>query len=159
MTSFSDDFQNRGQQPGGIVLEFRSCPVDAEAAKTFNIPEDEKMVLLKRLRLANHKPVAIETAYLPVRYFADLEQENLAGRSLYQLMKEKYGILPTRAIQQITAAACPQAEADLLHIPPKSPALHIYRTTFDQSDRIVEIVESYYRGDNYVFHAELKAED
>ncbi|MCX6066616.1 MAG: GntR family transcriptional regulator [Chloroflexi bacterium] len=159
LTSFSDDIQNRGQRPGGTVLEMRACLMDAETSKAFNIPVGEKMVFLKRLRLADHEPMAIETAYLPARYFADIELENLEGRSLYQLMREKYGISPTRAIQKITAAACPQAEAGILHIPRKSPALHIFRTTYDQTDRIVEIVESYYRGDKYIFQAELRVEN
>jgi GntR family transcriptional regulator len=158
LTSFSEDMQRRGQRPGGIVLELLTIPASADVAQKFNISEEENIILLKRLRLTNNEPMAVETAHLPARYFPGLEKENLNGQSLYQLMREKYDVTPTRAVQQITAAVCPSVEGDLLHIPKKSPVLHIYRTTFDQSERLVELVESYYRGDKYVFQAELVVE-
>ncbi len=158
LTSFTEDTERRGQRPGGIVLKLRTIQANTEMAKKLNIPEEEKIILLRRLRLTDNEPMAVETAYLPTRYFPGLEEEELGGRSLYQLMREKYGLVPTRAIQQITAVPCPSTEAGLLGIAKKSPVLHIYRTTFDQSECVIEEVESYYRGDKYIFQAELAVE-
>jgi GntR family transcriptional regulator len=158
LTSFTQDMQGRGQRPGGVVLDLQTVPAEPELASRLNIGSTENIILLRRLRLANDEPLAVETAYLPVRYFEGLQSENLEGQSLYKIMRERFGIVPSRAIQRIMASACPDPEARLLYVPKKSPVLHIFRTTYDQSERVVESVESFYRGDKYVFQAELAVE-
>jgi GntR family transcriptional regulator len=159
LTSFTQDMQRRGQRPGGAVLALQQIPAESDLASKLSISPREKIILVKRLRLANDEPIAVETAHLPARYFDGLQNENLEGRSLYKIMRERFGIVPTRAVQQISASACPDHEADLLYIPKKSPILHIFRTTYDQNERVVESVESFYRGDKYVFQAELVVEE
>jgi GntR family transcriptional regulator len=81
---------------------------------------------------------------------------DLQDQSLYALLTDRFGIKPSRAEQSMTAIACPASEAKLLGVKAHSPILHIVRTTFDQHDRPFEYVESFYRGDKYTFHAELK---
>lgn len=158
LTSFTQDMQGRGQRPGGSVLSIQTIPAEPGLAQRLCIEPAERIILLRRLRMANDEPMAVETAHLPVRYFDGLQNEDLEGRSLYKIMRDRFGVVPTRAVQQMTAAACPDEEARLLSIPRKSPVLHIFRTTYDQSDRVVESVESFYRGDKYVFQAELAVE-
>jgi GntR family transcriptional regulator, N-acetylglucosamine utilization regulator len=159
LTSFTQDMQRRGQRPGAVVLSVQKIAAGSELATKLGIIVGETIILLKRLRLANDEPLAVETAHLPSRYFDGLEDEDLEGRSLYKLMRERFGIVPTRAVQKISAGACPDHEAELLYIPKKSPVLHIFRTTYDQAERVVEAVESFYRGDKYVFQAELVVEE
>ncbi len=65
--------------------------------------EGEHAFLLKRLRLADQEPVAVETAYLPCRICPGLLQEDLAGNSLYTLLAEKYNRVPTWADAEIEA--------------------------------------------------------
>jgi DNA-binding GntR family transcriptional regulator len=115
----------------------------------------DQVILLKRLRLADGEPVAVETDYLPAALCHGLLKEKLAGRSLYDVLTKNYNIVPTRAEQEIEAMACPAAEAKLLNIHKGSPVLHIHRTTFNRDGRPFEQVESFYRGDKYIFHAEL----
>ncbi len=111
--------------------------------------------MLKRLRLADGEPVAIETAYLPEHCCPGILKENLAIRSLYDTLTKKYGLKPVRAMQQMEAIACPAAEARLLGTHRGAPVLHIHRTTYDREGRPFELVESFYRGDRYTFYAEL----
>ncbi len=158
LTSFTEDMQRRGQRPNGKVLDFRVIPANSELADKLNIAKNDLVILLSRLRLANNEPMAVESSYLPQQYFAGIENENFEGQSLYKLLRDKFGVVLTRAIQNISAAACPKREATLLSIPNKSPVLRIFRTTFDESERVIEYVESFYRGDKYVFQAELMVE-
>jgi GntR family transcriptional regulator len=87
---------------------------------------------------------------------AALLKQDLNDQSLYALLTRLFDITPMRAEQSMTAIACPGEEAQLLGIKAHSPVLHILRTTFDQNDTPFEYVESFYRGDKYTFHAELK---
>jgi len=70
--------------------------------------------VLKRLRLADQLPVAVETSYLNYDLCKDLMREELSGKSLYHLLATRLNIVPTRARQQLEAIPCPPAEARLL---------------------------------------------
>ena len=99
--------------------------------------------------------MAVEISHLPKDLFPSFNADDLAGGSLYMYLTEKFNIIPTTAHQDMEAIACPQPQARLLGISKGGPVLHIYRATFDQSHRPFEQVESFYRGDRYVFQAEL----
>jgi GntR family transcriptional regulator len=156
LTGFTQDMKVRGQRPGSMVLEALVVRATASVAHRLQLDAaNRQVVLLKRLRTANGEPVAVETAYLNERLCRGLAQEDLGDRSLYALLTERYGIVPTRAEQQLEAVACPPSEAKLLNVRKGSPVLHLHRTTFSQHHQPFETVESFYRGDKYVFYAEL----
>ncbi len=159
LTSFTQDMLARGQRPGALVLRQAVLRAPANIAHLLQLDASRRrVILLRRLRLANDEPVALETAYLSEHLFPQLVQENLNNRSLYSLLSERFGVVPTRAEQQMTATACPAPEARLLRIRPGSPVLHLRRVTYAQDDQPFEVVESFYRGDKYVFYAELRVE-
>jgi GntR family transcriptional regulator, N-acetylglucosamine utilization regulator len=85
-----------------------------------------------------------------------LLEESLEDRSLYKLLRQKYGIRPVRALQQWQAVPCPGEDAKLLEVKKGSPVLQIQRTTFDSEGHAFEYLESFFRGDRYVFQAELR---
>lgn len=157
LTSFTQDIQARGKRPGAQVLQFETIPAPAPVARLLRLRAEEPVILLKRLRLTDGEPMAVETTHLPLALCPDLVHETLANASLYELLSRKFHVIPFRAEQQMSAAGCPPAEARLLRVPKGSPVLHIYRTTFTEAGVPFEQVESYYRGDKYVFNAELYA--
>lgn len=157
LTGFTQDMQARGQQPGSVVLQLAVTRTTAAIAHRLRLDANHRtVVLIQRLRTANGEPVAIETAYLNEKLCRGITNENLSNQSLYSLLTQKYDVAPTRAEQQLEAVACSAAEAKLLGIRKGSPVLHLHRTTFSQHDQPFETVESYYRGDKYVFYAELR---
>ncbi|MCX7938213.1 MAG: GntR family transcriptional regulator [Thermoflexales bacterium] len=159
LTSFTQDMLARGQKPGAVVLEHTVMMAPVDVAHDLHLDaEHRRVILLRRLRLANEQPVAVETAYLSEHMCPQLVAENLNHRSLYALLSERFGIVPTRAVQQMTATACPPTEARLLQIKPGNPVLHLRRVTYSQDGCPFEVVESFYRGDKYVFYAELRVE-
>jgi GntR family transcriptional regulator len=102
--------------------------------------------------------MALETVHLPEALFPGIIGESLEDRSLYALLRQKYGIRPGRALQQWQAVACPPADAKLLDLDKGAPVLQINRTTYDQHGRPFEYLESFFRGDKYVYYAELQNE-
>jgi GntR family transcriptional regulator len=158
LTGFSQDMSARGQRPGSRVLHSAVIPAPAAISGKLKIAPGEEVIVLRRLRLADGEPVAIETTHLRSRLCPGLLSEPLDNQSLYHILSEKHGINPTRAEQQMEAIACPEAEARLLLLKRNSPVLHIYRTTYGLDDTPFEWVESFYRGDKYIFYVELRGE-
>jgi GntR family transcriptional regulator, N-acetylglucosamine utilization regulator len=155
LVGFSEDMLARGQKPGAHVLQFESATAPPHVARALELGAWEEIIILKRLRLANGRPMAVETVHIPKRVCPGLLQEDLEDRSFYQLLKKKYGISPVRAAQQWQAVACPTPDAKLLGIRRGSPVLRIQRTTFEREGHPFEHLESFFRGDRYIFYAEL----
>jgi GntR family transcriptional regulator len=159
LVGFSEDMTARGQRPGAKVLNFEAATASLAVAQSLHLSAGEGILVLKRLRLANSRPMALETVHVPEKLFPGLMDENLEDRSLYQLLRQKYGVRPARALQQWQAVPCPAADAKILDVRRGSPVLQIQRTTFDPQGRPFEYLESFFRGDRYVFQAELRNQD
>ncbi len=159
LVGFSEDMLARGQRPGARVVRFESSTASLAVAQSLHLSAGEEIIVLERLRLANGRPMALETVHLPEQLFPGLLEESLEDRSLYQLLRQKYGIRPDRALQQWQAVPCPSSDAKLLEVRKGSPVLQIQRTTFDAEGRPFEYLESFFRGDRYVFQAELRNQD
>ena len=157
LTGFTQDMLARGKQPGSRLLQSEVTAAPVSAARALGIEPGEEALLVRRLRLADGAPMAVETSFLILPVCLGLLGEDLSTQSLYDLLARKLNIIPSRARQQIEAVACPKPEAALLGIPKGTPVLHIQRTTFAQSGNPFEMAESYYRGDRYIFFADLFA--
>lgn len=157
LTGFTQDMRARGLKPSSRVLEQAVIEATAMTIKRLVIPADERIILIKRLRLADDEPMGIDIVSFPYSRFSGLLEEDLAGNSLYDLLQTRYNTIPTRSEMALSATACLPEYARYLEIPRASPVLQIERTTFDQNDRPFEQVMAYYRGDRYIFNTELSA--
>lgn len=150
--SFSADIKARGMLPGSKILKFEEVTPNAEVRERLHLSENEHVYLLKRLRLANNEPVAVETAHLPYRRFPDLFSKVQNDKSLYTALAENYQSVPTWADAEIEARSATKEEAALLSIDVGTPVLAAQRVTFTANYDIVETVLSVYRGDRFTFY-------
>ncbi|MGS2619984.1 GntR family transcriptional regulator [Micromonospora sp. LZ34] len=155
LTSFSEDMQRRGMQPGGRVVSFRAKFAGAEVGHQLNISPRAQVWSVRRLRTADGEPMAIEQAYLPHALLPDLSPANLTNRSLYDHLRD-VGIKVGIATQSIEPTVTSEEESELLGVPVLSPAFLFERTTRDRNDTLIEFVRSIYRGDRYRLLAELR---
>lgn len=157
LNSFTEEMWARGKQAGAQILRLEEIPAKPLVAGMLAIQIEQKVILVERLRLTDGEPVAIEASHLWFDGCQALLRENLTG-SIYRLLREHFGLVPTRALEEIEAGACGTQEARLLHIAHSKPVLMIRRQTFDQQGRPFEYVESVYRADKYLLSVELLAE-
>jgi len=151
LMSFSEEMLQLGLIPSSKILFNNIVQADVKIASKLYIPPGSDLLFIKRLRLANDSPVAIERVYLPKYIFPDLTIEHLSTGSLYSLLNDKYDIVVAQAKQQISATVVNEDEAKLLQIPAFSPALLVERTVSDEQGRKIELAKSLYRADKYRF--------
>src|SRR5438876_9420722 len=65
LTSFSDDMRRRGMTPGSRTLELTSTLARARLAHRLGVPPEARLFRVKRLRLADSMPMAMEILHLP----------------------------------------------------------------------------------------------
>lgn len=150
--SFSDDIRGRGLRPSSRVLLFKEVYPDLAVRERLQIGEGKLAIILKRLRLADEEPVALETAWLPSALCPGILEKDLASQSLFAVLREHYGISPTWADAEIEARASNRQEAAILMAKSGTPILEARRTTFAANFDVIECVDSVYRGDRFSFY-------
>jgi GntR family transcriptional regulator len=155
LTSFSEDMRRRGMVPGSRTIELRETHAGAAVGRALNISPDARVVLIRRLRLADGEPMALETLHVPAELVPGLKHEQLEDSSFYELLEKDYGVVIASGMQSIEPTVTNDEESALLRVPLHSPAFLFERTSRTMDGEIVEFVRSLYRGDRYRLVAEL----
>jgi GntR family transcriptional regulator len=157
MTSFTEDMRRRGMQPGSRTLSLEVVPAGARLGRFLHVSPSEPIVVAKRLRLADRETMAIETLHVREAVVPGLAQRDLDGKSFYELLRERYGVVIAGGVQTIEPTVTNEEESAALGVPLHSPAFLFERVTHSESDEIVEFVHSVYRGDRYRLVTDLNA--
>src|SRR6187397_2203216 len=157
MTSFTEDMRRRGMQPGSKTLGLEVVPAGARLGRFLHVSPSEPIVVAKRLRLADSETMAIETLHVREALVPGLSAADLDGRSFYDLLRSRFGIVISGGMQTIEPTVTNEEESEALGIPLHSPAFLFERVTRSEQGEIVEFVHSIYRGDRYRLVTDLNA--
>jgi GntR family transcriptional regulator len=148
LTSFSEEMQALGLKSSAVLLGSQVVPAAAETAVRLGIEPGDAVVAIRRVRLGDDKPMAIQLSSLPAARFPGLEQAELGEGSLYDHLARVYGVVPERAEEVFRVGQVRGENAQLLQVRSGSCVFLAERTTFDLG-RPYEYVESVLRGDRY----------
>ena len=148
-SSFTEYVTRRGRRPSSRIIEQELIEADESLQSLLKLQRDEKVLRLVRVRLADDTPLALQFAYLPHRVCPGLENEDLASRSLYSMLREKYAVYPTWTEPQICATAASETEAELLELEPGAPVLVVNALTYTETFELIEQIRNVYRGTDF----------
>ena len=104
---------------------------------------------MKRLRLGNTEPFAIETCFLDGRRFGGLLEDHLERRSLYQTLEDEYDIQLAYADEEVDATSADVRSAELLAVPRGAPLLRIRQLLYCKAARPIVYAFALYRSDRH----------
>ncbi len=149
LTSFSEEVRRLGFSPGSRLLKAAEIPASPQIAEALCIDPANAVFMVKRLRLGDGEPMAVQTAYLPASMFPGLLEQNLTA-SLYGVLKTVYGVIVESATEVYYPVLLSGSQAKQLGIAPDKPlGLQAERRSDDANGRRVEFVRSILRGDRY----------
>jgi GntR family transcriptional regulator len=156
LTSFSEDMINRGLKPGQIILEFGFTLPPPQVKKHLELPSGQQVLRIKRLRTGNDTPIGIQDSYLALQPGQEITREEIEKcGSIYTILQEKFGILPSEADETLEVTLASAEEGSLLEVPEGSPLLLSERILWTQNRKAVEFVKILYRGDRYKYTVRL----
>jgi GntR family transcriptional regulator len=138
------------------VVEFRVRLAGALRAARFDMPAHQSVVQITRVRIVDGEPIAIEQLELPKHLVPGLAPGDMESGNFYQLLRDRYAIDVTTAVQTLEPAVANPYQADLLDVPVYFPVLSVERTTADALGRTVEFARSVYRSDRYRITTRLR---
>lgn len=149
LLSFTEDIQRRGHAPSSRILKLKRVPATQVVATLLQVGAGEAVVLLRRLRLADGTPMAVQSSYLPETLVPGLADETEPIESLYRYLDVHYRIVPARATESYEPVKLGGASAALLGVARGGPAFSVERIMRDQRNQLVEYTVSVLRGDHY----------
>lgn len=155
ISGFTEDMRKRGKTPQSRVLFCGTLKADKRTASRLGIALGEAYVCVKRLRLADEVPMAVETSCLRYDLCSRVLDYDLEQNSLYQILTSVVGLSLKNGNQYIEAGLTNEAQAVLLGVPTGSAALLIERHVLTETGVPVEVAHSVYRGDLYSFYVEF----
>ena len=155
LASFSDDMRARGLTPGSRTIEFRTIPAGARLGRILHVSPSEPVLVVKRLRLADGEPMAVELLYVRSSLVPGLTSADLETYSYYDLLASRYDVAIAGGIQTVEPTVTNEEESQSLGVPLHSPALHFERVMRSSQGDIVEYTSSTYRGDRYGLVTEI----
>ena len=155
LTSFTEDMLSRGMKPSSKLISFKKIIPEKDIASELQLNEDEEVFVVKRIRYADDKPMAIERSYLPVKLVPELDLATIEG-SLYSYIEQDKRLVISHATQCMEAVLVKKEDAELLQVYMPSAVLMIERISYLTKGIPFEIVRSAYRADRYKFISEIR---
>nr|WP_202412388.1 GntR family transcriptional regulator [Halobacillus litoralis] len=155
LKGFAEEVLERGQVPRSKLIraEFKSNLHHEKSM--LEVKDDEPILLIERIRLADEVPVALERTCWPKEIGEILMKHNLDEARYYEIL-ENYNIYLNRASEKIAAINATIDEADALGIRGGEALLEMTRLSFGVNERPIEYTKTKYRNDQYHYSLELK---
>ncbi|MBM7539903.1 GntR family transcriptional regulator [Amphibacillus cookii] len=157
LTSFSEDMKKRNLNPSNQLISIQLINNIPLINDRLNLNTDDFIYEIKRLRLANEEPIALETIYTPEKIVGEIDQAHVT-KSFYDYIENQLNLKIKHGIQTIEAALANKDEIKYLNIKKGDPILLMQRTSFliGQEGTPIEYVKSAYRADKYKFNMQMK---
>lgn len=147
--SFTEQMLSLGKTPETKILELTVIEANKYLAGQLGVSLGEKLLKLKRLRLADEQPMMLERSYLPAKKFLTLSKQLLEKKPLYDLFSQEFNQTIRMANEEFFATIAKSKDAKQLQILEGAPVLSLIRTTFNTENEIIEFTLSVARADQF----------
>ncbi|WP_193708319.1 GntR family transcriptional regulator [Alkalibaculum sporogenes] len=154
--SFSDELLQQGYQIDMLVDKIEEV-FHPSIADILEIPHDQSIICVSRVRLANDEPIAYQSSYVDSRILS-IEQANRIheNASFYKTLKE-FKIFPTWVNENYSVKQVNDSRiAKLMNIKKNHDTFFVKRIAFDELDKVIEYAETHFNKDWYSVTVNIK---
>lgn len=149
LISFTEDMTRRGMKPTSRVLESVLINASPTLARILQVELDQELAFLRRLRLADDRPMAIQSNYIVHRFCPGILQHDFEVQGLFSALRGEYHLKLVDTSTTVESALASEEEAELLQVASPASLLVTEQITFMENGRPIEFVHTAYRGDRY----------
>jgi GntR family transcriptional regulator len=155
--TFSQEMRRAGRVPSSRLLARGVRPATSSEAATLGVPPRQSIVYIRRLRLADDEPIALESTVLVGTTAEAVMDADLTSGSLHEALG-RGGFTLYRGTGTISAAVATAEDAHLLGIGAGDPLLVERRVIADGHGRRIEATESRYVAGRYGLDVQFDVE-
>ena len=155
LQSFSEMARSRGLAPSAKVLSTAVRPATIDEATKLRMAPAAPVFAVDRLRSMDSTPVCVDKVVMPEHLVHPLVDLDLTDRSLYVELKERCGIEIQRSAYSVQAVPADDVLTWHLGLAPGAPVLVGREVAYTAEGTAVLVGVNHYRGDAYIFEADL----
>lgn len=153
LMGFQEAVAEAGFRPGASILE--NGMTNRHDKEVHEVLGERAVWQLKRVRLADDTPIAIEHAFYPPDIGLELSHRDLISIKMYQVFEEELGLEIGEAVQTIGARLSSDEDEKALDLSGTSALVEMNRVTRSTDGRPLELLRSVYRPDFFQFSINL----
>jgi GntR family transcriptional regulator len=146
LAGFSEQLRRHGMVAGARVLAAGPVKAGQAAAAALELAVGDPVLEVRRIRLADGRPMVLERSLFPAALFAGMLDCRLDG-SLYELLADKFGQRPHRARESFEPVLAGVRDAEALEVAEGAPLMLVERTAYSPSGLPLEYARDLFRGD------------
>lgn len=153
--SFTNKTLSLGKKPTTKVLEFKTITADELPdfiSKKLNTETEEKIIVAKRIRYADLKPVILECHYFRDKLFESSLTEDEVAISVYDAITKNHSITLSRMEEYIRSCIISGEKRELFESEADLPGFLMYFMPYTPDNEALYFAEVLYRGDIFEFH-------
>src|ERR1700729_1425922 len=147
LSGFVEDMHALGRKPTARVISKEVVTADTIVASHLALTKGERVVRIRRVRLADGVPLSFDETFLPLEIGKKIITNNLKVEPIFSLLERKYDVPLIEAEYKLDAVAAENEVARALKVKPGSPIFRIERTSYSTGSRPIDYERLYYRGD------------
>jgi GntR family transcriptional regulator len=147
LSGFVEDMRAVGRKPTARVLGKEIVTADTTVASHLALTKGERVVRIRRVRLADGVPISFDETYLPLEIGKKIITNNLKVEPIFSLLERKYDVPLLEAEYKLEAVAAEADVAAALRVKQGCPIFRIERTSYSTGNRPVDYEKLHYRGD------------
>jgi GntR family transcriptional regulator len=151
---FTDSITELGLRPSTQLISVHQEEANDYISECLQIAPGSLLTVVERLRCINERPSMLEICRLPSAMVPQLQGRDL-GKSLYEVLKQSYGLAPETGSETIMALEATGDVATRLNVANGSPVLATIRRTFTAEGTPLEYTLRYARADLCNFRVSL----
>lgn len=128
---------------------------DAIVMEKLGLRSNQKVIKLVRLRIVDGLPFYWTKAYLPERLCPGLLEEDFEKKSLYEILKSRYGLVVFSAIRAIETRIASSLGKNYLAVSPGTPINVISSVSYLKDGSALEYSKNYFRSDRVRFEVRI----
>src|SRR5215470_8667463 len=155
LSGFVEDMHALGRKPTARVIGKETVTADATVARQLGLTKGERVVRIRRVRLADGIPLSFDETFLPLEIGKKIITNNLKAEPIFSLLERKYDVPLIEAEYKLDAVEAEPEVAAALKVKRRSPIFRIERTSYSTGGRPVDYETLHYRGDLVQFVTRL----
>ena len=137
------------------LLATEKIDAQAELRHEFNLPPNEDLTRITRIRMARGQPLAYVHSYVRSRFADKISPKSLLKLPLSSAIENAFGIKVTDVRHLVAAKLANDEVSAHLEIPPGSPVLFVERNYLCKKELVLRTV-GFYRSDLFRYELKLK---
>jgi GntR family transcriptional regulator len=144
---FSGEMIGKGRKVMSKILKQTLAQPNDREQRMLRLPGSQQVVQIRRLLYIEDQARLLVDMTFPADLVNGFENVNLGNRSIYDVLKRRYGLVPSTSERWIEAILPTEKQAALLNIPQETPLVGIESCAYLPDGRAFEYYYGLHRSD------------